>query len=173
MEEPVVEEPVVEEPVVEEPVVEEPVVEEPVVEEPVVEEPIVEEPVKVARIAVSSFEQHFGYNVKIIQTNATAYKKMVNDLTANSKEGYEQIVLIEASASKVPTTKYGTNENLAKERGNKTKWVISRSLENKGARLDKIKFEITPKVQGPEYRTDAIEKREIYKEYQYVKIATK
>ena len=132
-----------------------------------------DEPVKATRVMVSSFTQYFGYNVKLIATDRTDYKQMIEDLAANSKQGYDQVVLIEASASKVPTTKYGTNEKLAQERGNKTKWVLSRSLENKGANLSNIKFEITPKVQGPNYNTDAIENREVYKESQYVKITSR
>ena len=132
-----------------------------------------DEPVKAAKVTVSSFEQHFGYNVKLIKTNGAEYKKMIEELAANSKQGYEQVVLIEASASKVPTSKYGTNEKLAQVRGDKTKWVLSRSLENKGAKLSLIKFEITPMVQGPDYNTDAITNREVYKESQYVKITTR
>ena len=129
--------------------------------------------VKTSRLTVSSFKQYFDYNVKMIETNGADYKKMIEELAANSKQGYEQVVLIEASASKVPTTKYGTNEKLAEERGNKAKWVLSRSLENKGVNLSMIKFEITPKVQGPDYNTDAIKNRAGYKESQYVKVTAR
>jgi hypothetical protein len=46
-------------------------------------------------------------------------------------------------------------------------------LENKGANLSNIKFEVTPKVQGPDYKVDAIKNREVYKESQYVKITAR
>ncbi|MBL4658509.1 MAG: PD40 domain-containing protein [Flavobacteriales bacterium] len=147
---------------------------EPVVEaDPVVESVVDPADVTPAKVAVSPFEQNFGYNVKLIKTESAEYKKMIEELASNAKGGYDQVVSIQASASKVPTTRYSTNENLAKERGNKTEWVISRSLKNKGATLEKIKFVIDPNVQGPEYVTDAIENREVYKKYQYVKISTK
>ncbi len=93
-------------------------------------------------------------------------------MASNASQGYRQIINIEASASKVPTTKFGSNEILSNERGKNMKSLIISSLKKKGINIDLFVFNINALVQGPEYEPDKANNHSIYKEFQYIKVTT-
>ena len=80
---------------------------------------------------------------------------------------------IEASASKVPTYKYNSNNNLASIRGSSAKKLITSSLAKKGIDTNRITFSMTSGVSGPKYKNDAKSNKVVYEKYQYVFVKVK
>ncbi|HTB31129.1 MAG TPA: hypothetical protein VK808_03835, partial [Bacteroidia bacterium] len=74
------------------------------------------------------------------------------------------IVSIESSASHVPTTKFGSNENLTKARAEELKKTLTKMAANKA----NVKIELKPSVNGPDYANDA-QNLAKYEKFQYVK----
>ncbi|MBI2966267.1 MAG: PD40 domain-containing protein [Bacteroidetes bacterium] len=116
------------------------------------------------------YQQFFGYNVKEIQNSSMEYISFINNLINFISMHGEVSLVIEGSASKVPTTTFKTNQQLARIRSESAKDVLIASLKEKGADEKKIKIKILPKVQGPEYKGDPVEGKGNYEKYQYVKI---
>lgn len=110
----------------------------------------------------------FDYNVKEMNAKGNSYEQLISTIISRSKEGKVKIT-IESSASKVPTSTYGSNNKLASVRGNETKDLLIKSIKTK-ANMDNIIFEkITTKVSGPDYAGD-YQNADKYKKYQYVNI---
>ena len=85
-----------------------------------------------------------GHEVKSIKTGSGGYKTLVSDLAKLAKQAGGLSLSIEASASKVPTVKYGTNENLAKTRGESAKSTLMSSLKAKGVTVS-VDVNINPR----------------------------
>ena len=133
---------------------------------------VTETPEVVEAIVVKSFQEFFNYNVKSIKTSSRSYKTLIGDLAKLAKQSGSLTLTVEASASKVPTEKYGTNENLAQKRGETAKATLLSSLKAKGVTVS-VDVNINPVVQGPDFNEDAIENKDKYERYQYVKISVK
>jgi len=141
-------------------------------EEP--EEPVKpEEPVVVEKVVVEDFKEFFNYNVKSIKTSSKSYKNLISSLGKAAAQSDQLSLSIEASASKVPTSSYGSNETLASKRGDAAKARVLKSLKAKGIDAAKVSITITPLVQGPDYNEDAVANRATYEKYQYVLISVK
>ncbi len=130
------------------------------------------------------FVKYFGYNLDNVTAKDPDFSTLVRNVSNAAKDS-KIIVYIESSASTVPTTKWGTNEKLAKARAESLKKALIAALnkdmsKTKGEKgkgkeknagknnMDNIRFELSPGVNGPEYTHDAknIEK---YRKFQYVK----
>ena len=88
------------------------------------------------------------------------------------KNGYVKIEII-GSASKVPTSSYSSNIQLAKARVEEAKKIIYSKID--GLKIDKEKIKIIkelPIVDGPEFDNDALNKSK-YGKYQYIRILAK
>lgn len=119
--------------------------------------------------SASSFELHFRYNEKMIDTKSKQYTAFINSITACMMKNPSMEISIESSASTVPTTTYGSNEKLAEMRAKEAKEQITTSLKNKKFK-GVIKFtEPKSQVQGPAYKDDA-DNRSTYEQYQYVRV---
>lgn len=124
--------------------------------------------------APAEFKTYFKYNKTAIDGTNKDFMQFMKQLTAMVKAGQSVTVVIEASASKVPTAKYGTNEALATKRGNDAKAKIESMLKQRGADVSKVTFEpVNGIVGGPEYNKDFNERRTEYEKYQYVDISVK
>ncbi|HEX8517713.1 MAG TPA: hypothetical protein VF868_16055 [Bacteroidia bacterium] len=123
----------------------------------------------------NSFELYFGYNQKSIDVKSKKYTDFISALTTclGKNPGFE--IEVESSASKVPTTTYTSNENLAKLRAKEASDKVTNSLlKNAGISKDQIRFaEPSALVQGPEYNNDFIQNRTTYEQYQYIKVRVK
>ncbi|MCE3279404.1 MAG: hypothetical protein K0S44_1595 [Bacteroidetes bacterium] len=122
----------------------------------------------------NSFELYFGYNQKSIDVKSKSYTSFIDAISVCLGKNPSFEVQIESSASKVPTTKYKNNENLAQVRAKEASDKILASLIKKG--IDKSKVNFAPAssmVQGPEYNNDFIQNRTTYEQYQYIKIRLK
>ena len=124
--------------------------------------------------APAEFRTYFKYNKTAIDATNKDFMQFMKQLTAMVKAGQSVTVQIEASASKVPTAKFGTNDALAAKRGADAKAKIISMLAAKGADASKVSFApITAVVGGPEYNKDFNEKRGEYEKAQYVDISVK
>jgi len=86
------------------------------------------------------------------------------------KEG-KLIVKIDASASKVPTRTFGTNQKLANKRASVSRVKIEEYFKEKGIDIsNSVSFVESSKVQGPKYKNDFEKNRSLYEKFQFVKI---
>jgi len=121
--------------------------------------------------ATKSYQQEFDYNIIKINTADSVYNKMIDDAIKRlNLTGKNIIVNIESSASKVPTTTYKTNINLASLRGDEARDIVMKTFKDKGISEDKIEVNaINSIISGPEYNKD-FKNKDKYKPYQYVKV---
>lgn len=122
----------------------------------------------------ATWQLHFSYNGKTIDPNSKEFSSFVDDIAGclGSNPSYE--IVIESSASTVPTTTYKSNEHLADLRAKEAKAKISAALKSKGLKTEQISFgETRSSVQGPAYNDDFIQNRATYEQYQYIKVMLK
>ncbi len=125
------------------------------------------------KLPPTKYEFYFTYLKYAIDTTENNWIQFIDNIVVKSKSRKVNI-FIESSASKVPTLM--TNPVLAKLRGERLKDKILKAVEEKGGNTNRLKFQITPKVQGPPCninRKDQENKRKIYEKYQYVKATAK
>jgi hypothetical protein len=122
----------------------------------------------------SSFELYFGYNQKSIDVKSKNYMNFIAAITKCLDKNPSFEIEVESSASKVPTTTYQNNENLAKLRAKEATDKVMASLLKNGLDKSKIHFtESKSMVQGPEYKDDFMQNRTTYEQYQYIKVRVK
>jgi hypothetical protein len=82
----------------------------------------------------------------------------------------EARVVIEASASKVPTKTFGTNENLSRQRMEDARKRLIEAVQARGVDATKLKLEaVNNLVQGPRYQSD-YQNTDKYGKFQFVKL---
>ncbi|MFZ5554098.1 MAG: hypothetical protein ACOZCO_13360 [Bacteroidota bacterium] len=117
------------------------------------------------------YEKYYKYNKKGITSDDRNYKKLVDGIAKLVKANGVAYIEIESSASKVPTTTFKTNENLAKLRLDDAKNKLMANLKAKGVDVSKVKISSeTSLVLGPEYNDDWKENQATYEKYQYIRI---
>ena len=85
------------------------------------------------------------------------------------KNGQAKVV-IEASASKVPTKTFGTNENLSNKRMEDARTRLLEAVAARGKDNTKLLLEaVNSKVQGPKYDGD-FRNTDKYGKFQFVKL---
>ena len=121
----------------------------------------------------ANYERYYGYNKKGVN-NDKEFAKFADNVAKLIKVNGKVVIEIESSASKVPTTTFGTNDNLAKVRLNEAKEKLLAALKAKGIDVSKVTFvsEVSS-VQGPEYNEDFVQNRKTYEQYQYIRIKAK
>ncbi|MFH1005546.1 MAG: hypothetical protein V1781_08685 [Bacteroidota bacterium] len=116
------------------------------------------------------FVMYFSYNKKEIDTSLPLYLTMIEKILKVINEKGKANIIIESSASTVPTKTYKNNDSLSGLRGNEAQHKIHSSINWKNIDLAKICYKIDTKVQGPAYKNDAVKNRSIYERWQYVKV---
>lgn len=120
------------------------------------------------------YVRYFGYNKNAVTAKEAAFKSMVEACKNAVKKNGFVTISVEASASRVPTRTYKTNDALSKKRGQNAKDYLVKVLKQKGIKDNQIKIaSLSSKVQGPVYKDDWKENRVEYEKYQYVKINVK
>lgn len=104
----------------------------------------------------------------------------VNEKFKEFVDGVENIVkikgsakiLVESSASKVPSSRFRNNNELTAFRNKLASTEVTKALEARGLKLDEdFSFQSSRKlVGGPDYQNDAQERIKVYEQYQYIKI---
>ncbi|OFY84292.1 MAG: hypothetical protein A3F72_14830 [Bacteroidetes bacterium RIFCSPLOWO2_12_FULL_35_15] len=117
------------------------------------------------------YQLYFKYNQKDIDENAEDFTTFIDALTACIKSNSVISVEIESSASTVPTKKYSNNEALAKVRAGDAKDIVLKALVKKGINESQVVFsKPKAKVQGKEYKHDAVKNVLTYEKYQYLRV---
>jgi hypothetical protein len=130
-----------------------------------------------SNIKMKDFEMihYFGYNGNVLSVKSGDLKIFLNEIETQLKEsGRKSITIeIESSASKVPTSTYKNNENLAQIRASNIQKelvsFISKNQQMKGKVTVVIKKSV---VDGPEYENDASNRKK-YQKFQFIYLKTK
>ena len=117
-----------------------------------------------------NFELYFSYNQKDFTTKKEEFRDFCDQLKNCLETNPGSIIAIEASASKVPTRRYRTNERLAKARASTAERKVITALTKRNVKKSEINIEKNELVQGPEYNKDARENKATYEQFQYIKI---
>jgi len=126
-----------------------------------------------SNVVIASYQEFMNYNIKELNTADAKFVELVEKAKAQINASKKIVVEIESSASKVPTKTYGSNEELAKFRGEEAKKMLSKHFTENGIAIENVTFKkIKSLVQGPKYKGDP-ENKETYEKYQYVKISVK
>ncbi len=106
--------------------------------------------------------------------------KKVEDALAEFVEGVENLIrikgsatlLIESSASKVPSSRFKNNQELSAFRNKQAQEELTKTLKDHGFEPGKdFQFQTPRKlVSGPDYRNDAQKNKHVYEQYQYIKV---
>ena len=82
------------------------------------------------------------------------------------------MIVIEASASKVPSVKYKSNDELVQLRFDSTHDIVREALKSYGREegKDYTFGKGTKAVQGKEYENDSKNNRLLYEQFQFVKV---
>lgn len=116
------------------------------------------------------FQYNFGYNKEKFNTKNEALKLYVKGIRELIEAGKTVRILVYSSASKVPTRRYKSNQDLANKRLETGKETLIKVLKSEGLDVSKIEFiDQEAKVQGPDYNNDAQSKQNVYQRYQYIK----
>lgn len=122
--------------------------------------------------AVEPYKRYFGYNKNELTTKDQDFSSFFERLVQKIKSSEEKVqIRVEASASRVPTSTFKTNQDLAEVRAENAMEKLREELAEKGVKEKDYGFaEVEQLVQGPDYQDDAVEMKDDYRDYQYVKL---
>ena len=120
---------------------------------------------------VARFEIFFDYNITDCSIQRDDFMNMLKNIKM-ALDKYDFIeVTIEGSASKVPTTTFENNDNLARFRATDAENRLLEGLKMLDIPAKKVRIvAINSLTQGPDYKGDAEINKNVYKKYQYVVI---
>jgi hypothetical protein len=117
---------------------------------------------------IDEFTKQFAYNVKDIDKGDARWNAFVDKVVELIETNGTANVVIEASASKVPTRTFGSNEVLSRTRMEEARKRLVDAVRERGKDVDKLKLEaVNHKVQGPRYEGD-YQNTDKYSKFQYV-----
>lgn len=116
------------------------------------------------------YAKFYAYNMKDIDQNDTKWKEFIDTVVGLIEKNGQAKVVIEASASKVPTKTFGTNEILSNKRMEDARTRLLEAVAARGKDNSKLLLEaVTSKVQGPKYDGD-FRSTDKYGKFQFVKL---
>jgi hypothetical protein len=116
------------------------------------------------------YAKFYPYNAKDIDQNEERWKQFVDVVVGLIDKNGKANVVIEASASKVPTKTFGTNENLSRQRMEDARTRLLEAVKARGKDETKLYLEaVNNLVQGPRYAGD-FKNTEKYGKFQYAKL---
>ena len=118
----------------------------------------------------AEYAKYYAYNIKDIDQNDAEWKSFIDSVVGiMDKDGSARIV-IEGSASRVPTKTFGTNEILSNKRMEDARSRLLEAVKGRGKDETKLLLEaVNHLVQGPKYTGD-FKNTEKYGKFQYVKL---
>ena len=116
------------------------------------------------------YAKYYAYNIKDIDQGEAEWQKFIDSVVGIlDKDGTARIV-IEGSASRVPTKTFGTNENLSNQRMEDARKRLLEAVKARGKDETKLLLEaVNHLVQGPKYQGD-YKNTDKYGKFQYVKL---
>lgn len=122
---------------------------------------------------VDEFARFYAYNARDIDQADKDWKRFIDNVVGLIEKNGEARIVIEASASKVPTRTYGNNETLSRLRMEDARKRLVEAVEARGKDASLLKLEaINSLVQGPAYQGD-YRNTEKYGRFQFVKLKTR
>lgn len=120
----------------------------------------------------SEWIHYFNYNKNKLKLSNNSLKKFIKEIELQLEEGRDKItIVVNASASKVPTRSFDSNEELAQTRAENLKYDLITYFD-KGEYKGKVTVVVgKTKVDGPEFENDSRNKRK-YEPFQYVTLKT-
>lgn len=116
------------------------------------------------------YAKYYAYNIKDIDQGEARWKQFVDVVVGLIEKNGEARIVIEASASKVPTRTYGTNENLSRQRMEDARKRLVEAVQARGKDPNALKLEaVNSLVQGPRYQGD-YQNTDKYGKFQYAKL---
>lgn len=116
------------------------------------------------------YAKFYAYNVKDIDQGEARWKQFVDVVVGLIDKNGEAKIVIEASASKVPTKTFGTNENLSRQRMEDARKRLVEAVQARGKDPNALKLEaVNSLVQGPRYQGD-YQNTDKYGKFQYAKL---
>ncbi len=129
---------------------------------------------ELATVNKLNFEMHFAYNVTETDVNDKAFKEFVNNIMELYKQKGTISIVIESSASRVPTKSTGGNKELSITRNNKIRDQLKKALSDNGVSENKIVVtKVKTVVDGPAYKNDYLKNKAEYEKYQYIRVTAK
>jgi len=119
------------------------------------------------------FVIYFPYNKKEINISVGSFVSLTERVAQKIADHGKAMIVIAASSSSVPTSSFPSNELLSESRANEIKEKIQTAMSQKKIDVTNISYDITNKVQGPEYKNDAMQNRKEYEKWQFVKVIVK
>jgi tetratricopeptide (TPR) repeat protein len=118
----------------------------------------------------AEFSKFYDYNAMGIDTTDASWKNLIAKTVELLKKNGEVKVVVEASASHVPTKTYSTNDNLSGMRMEAARQALVGAVRAVGLDPNNLKLEaLTHLVQGPQYAKDPLNTAK-YGKFQYVKL---
>ncbi|HEY0976327.1 MAG TPA: hypothetical protein VGE21_02560 [Flavobacteriales bacterium] len=116
------------------------------------------------------YVKYYEYNQKDIDQAEAEWKKFLDSVIGLLEKNGKVNVVIEASASHVPTKTYGTNDKLSTKRMEDARTRLIEAVTARGQDPNKLFLEaVNHLVQGPKYKGDWKDTAK-YGKYQYVKL---
>ena len=116
------------------------------------------------------YARFYAYNLKDIDLADAEWLSFIDKVVAVMDRSGSARIVIEASASRVPTKTFGTNENLSTQRMEDARRRLLEAVGGRGKDATKLMLEaVTHKVQGPRYAGDFKDTGK-YGKYQFVKL---
>ncbi len=114
------------------------------------------------------FTKQYAYNATGIDEGDARWNSFLDKVEELIAKNGTANVVIEASASKVPTKTFGSNENLSRQRMEEARKRLVDAIKARGHNADLLRLEaVNHKVQGPRYAGDP-QNTEKYGKFQYV-----
>lgn len=120
----------------------------------------------------TDYEIYFQYNRNKKSGSDPCWENFINRVTELSRTQKVNI-MVEGSASKVPTRKFRSNEKLASIRANKLRKDIVEAVRSRAGNPTNLQFNVQSLVGGPEYMGDWNIGRKKYEAHQYSKAKVK
>jgi hypothetical protein len=120
----------------------------------------------------AQYAHYFVYGSHTLMKDDMDFAYFVRDIDAIIKAGKMPVVVIDASASKVPSVKYKSNDELVQLRFDAAHDLVRAALKAYGREegKDYTFGKGTKAVQGKEYENDSKNNRLLYEQFQYVKV---
>ena len=128
------------------------------------------DPVLVRKFEDAEWKHFFNYNKNKVSIGQRDLKKFLKGIEAQFEEGREKVTLIvDASASHVPTKSFATNEELAASRAENLKYDLIAYFAKHGLEQKVSVVVSSTKVGGPAYENDPKNKAK-YEAFQFVSL---
>lgn len=121
-------------------------------------------------IDAPEFQHFFGYNKDKFDTQNANFRLFVQGIKEITEKDLPVTIYVTSSASKLPTRAFKDNQDLAVHRMNNGKKVLLDLLKEFDVDISKVNIVLKEAaVNGPEYKNDASQNRDVYGKYQYIK----